>query len=179
VNTKIILLIIALAVTVFSGCSKDGCTDEKATNYCSSCKGDDGSCNYIYGCTDPAALNYAPTATASSNCIYPRTGTYETFDACSVFPLDTYEMVLVSVNQSLGDYTFSNFANYFTSLVDVIIIPPTVILVGSNDYTGDTVLGEGTIAVDGTGATIINLNTKITDSYGDEFADCLVISINE
>jgi hypothetical protein len=38
-----VLLIVSL---VFTSCSKEGCTDSNATNYCSDCKKDDGSCTY-------------------------------------------------------------------------------------------------------------------------------------
>ena len=35
-----------MAGLVFTSCSKEGCTDNKADNYCSDCKKDDGSCTY-------------------------------------------------------------------------------------------------------------------------------------
>lgn len=53
-----------------------GCTDPAATNYNPSATADDGSCVYpaplIAGCTDPAATNYDPSATTDNgSCVYP------------------------------------------------------------------------------------------------------------
>ena len=49
-----------------------GCTDPAATNYNPSATVDDGSCTYdILGCTDPAATNYNPSATVDDgSCTY-------------------------------------------------------------------------------------------------------------
>lgn len=44
---KIIFNSIAiLGILLFTNCGKKGCTDTSASNYCSSCKKDDGSCTY-------------------------------------------------------------------------------------------------------------------------------------
>lgn len=52
-----------------------GCTDPEAENYDPTATLDDGSCTYfedIYGCMDPEALNYNPDATADDgSCEYP------------------------------------------------------------------------------------------------------------
>ncbi len=50
-----------------------GCTDPAATNYNPSATINDGSCTYpVYGCTDPAATNYNPSATIDDgSCEYP------------------------------------------------------------------------------------------------------------
>ena len=55
-------------------CNEDavyGCTDNAAENYNPDATADDGSCEYIYGCTDNAAENYNPDATADDgSCEY-------------------------------------------------------------------------------------------------------------
>lgn len=35
-----------LSAALFSSCSKKGCVDQNANNYCDKCKKDDGSCTY-------------------------------------------------------------------------------------------------------------------------------------
>ncbi len=45
-KTKIILLIMIFGILLFTNCGKKGCTDKTATNYCSSCKKDDGTCTF-------------------------------------------------------------------------------------------------------------------------------------
>ena len=53
-----------------------GCTDPLASNYDPSATVDDGSCTYpTPGCTDPLALNYNAAAdTDDGSCVYPRLG---------------------------------------------------------------------------------------------------------
>jgi len=54
-----------------------GCTDPSALNYNPAANMDDGSCNYgndIYGCTDPAALNYNFYATIDDGSCYYEQG---------------------------------------------------------------------------------------------------------
>jgi hypothetical protein len=49
-----------------------GCTDPTASNYDPSANIDDGSCTFIYGCTNPYASNYNPSAGRNDgSCIYP------------------------------------------------------------------------------------------------------------
>lgn len=49
-----------------------GCTDPQAMNYNPSAEQNDGSCVYITGCMDSSAINYNPYAVRDSgNCIYP------------------------------------------------------------------------------------------------------------
>ena len=53
-----------------------GCTDPEALNYNRSATANDGTCEYapdpVYGCTDPTATNYNPSATATDqSCVYP------------------------------------------------------------------------------------------------------------
>ena len=43
--TKIMLLL-AITGLGFVSCKKEGCTNNKADNYCSECQKDDGSCNF-------------------------------------------------------------------------------------------------------------------------------------
>jgi len=43
-NSFLILVTLLVTAFSFSSCSKEGCTDSSATNYCSECKKDDGSC---------------------------------------------------------------------------------------------------------------------------------------
>ena len=46
-NIKLLSLgLLIVGTTIFSSCGKKGCTDSTATNYCSECKNDDGSCQY-------------------------------------------------------------------------------------------------------------------------------------
>ncbi len=55
-----------------SSCAVYGCMDPGANNYNPSATVDDGSCSYtIYGCMDPGALNYNPSATSDDgSCTY-------------------------------------------------------------------------------------------------------------
>jgi hypothetical protein len=46
-NTKTLFLgIVLLTALTFIGCKKKGCTDADATDYCSNCKSDAGSCQF-------------------------------------------------------------------------------------------------------------------------------------
>ncbi len=46
-KTKILLVCLAIGIVLtFTNCGKKGCIDSNATNYCSACKKDDGSCTY-------------------------------------------------------------------------------------------------------------------------------------
>ena len=45
-------------ITIFSSsCKRKGCTDSLAINYEEKAKEDDGSCEYLHGCTDKNADN--------------------------------------------------------------------------------------------------------------------------
>jgi hypothetical protein len=44
--SNLIILISIFSLTIFSGCKKEGCTDENANNYDAKAKKDDGSCTY-------------------------------------------------------------------------------------------------------------------------------------
>ena len=59
-------------ITVTGPANIYGCTDPTATNYNPSANIDDGSCIYpVYGCTDPTATNYNPSATVNDgSCLY-------------------------------------------------------------------------------------------------------------
>ncbi len=47
----ILLLILLCGVTILTGCYKvAGCTDKNASNYLSTARVDDGSCEYSYNC---------------------------------------------------------------------------------------------------------------------------------
>jgi len=46
------ILILFTGGVLFSGCSKEGCTDSVAVNYDSSANDDDGTCEYCVTCTD-------------------------------------------------------------------------------------------------------------------------------
>ena len=61
-----------IAVSIFSSCSKDGCTDPIAENYNPDAKNDDGNCQYILGCMDENSIAYNSLATKDDNsCVYP------------------------------------------------------------------------------------------------------------
>ena len=65
----------SLIVSASSPTPLYGCTDPNATNYDPSANQDDGSCQYapapILGCTHPSAINYNPNATRDDgSCIY-------------------------------------------------------------------------------------------------------------
>ena len=62
-------------------CTREGCTDELASNYDANAKKDDGSCEYL-GCTDDKALNYSYSAREDDgSCEYP--GSAEVFPQIS------------------------------------------------------------------------------------------------
>jgi hypothetical protein len=55
---------------VGNGCPVYGCTDPAAVNYDAAATADDGSCDYL-GCTNPTATNYDSTATIDDgSCVY-------------------------------------------------------------------------------------------------------------
>jgi hypothetical protein len=62
---KKIIYVSIISAVIFSGCEKietGGCIDPLAVNYESWADYDDGSCLYVWGCTDPEADNWNPEA---------------------------------------------------------------------------------------------------------------------
>ena len=61
-----------ILISVFSSCSKEGCTDPIAENYDADAKKDDGSCEFIMGCMDENSIAYNSLATKDDgSCVYP------------------------------------------------------------------------------------------------------------
>ena len=60
----------------FVSCLSFGCTDPSACNYDPTAQFEDGSCDYLtcLGCTDPAACDYDATATIAGTCDYDSCG---------------------------------------------------------------------------------------------------------
>ncbi|NQY66282.1 MAG: hypothetical protein HRT72_00940 [Flavobacteriales bacterium] len=177
-----VILVLALVAMFYSSCKKEGCTDDLATNYCASCEKEDNSCNYIYGCTDRASTNYDPLATMSDgSCLYLTLGNYETYDACSpgpgYFAAATYDMSFEKVDD--WNYSFTNFAEYFTNPVDLYILDNTVLLLyqqPDGDST-DFIIGNGTLTQTET-EVVMHINFKITDYMGYEVYDCMLNAYN-
>jgi Secretion system C-terminal sorting domain len=110
-----------------NGCSGDvvfGCTDPTAINFDPTATNEDGTCVYdVFGCTDPSANNYNPNATQDDNTC--------TYGACANFTLTAAQMPCTpDANDVLNpsvDFTFD-----FTGgcIVDSLVI----VLAGTN-YT--------------------------------------------
>ena len=61
---KILLFVLLFSITsVLITCKKKGCTDSKATNYCSKCKSDAASCVY-----DASIQDYVGTWNVAASC---------------------------------------------------------------------------------------------------------------
>ena len=111
---KKILLLIPLTF-LLNSCGVDietgGCTDIYAENYESFADYDDGSCLYIWGCTDPLADNWNPAATMEeiNNCQY----------SCNLVYYLDYSAHQYMINWGISYYTFydsyNDYIGYITS----------------------------------------------------------------
>jgi len=73
----------------------EGCTNTVATNYDSEAFVDDSTCEFIYGCMNPDAVNYDPNATQS----YTLDNCYISTAQCS----EDLTEIVVSMSDSYGD----------------------------------------------------------------------------
>jgi hypothetical protein len=99
-----------------------GCTDPAALNYDENAQMDNGTCQYpLSGCTDPAALNYNAAATVDDNsCLYP--------ESCDD------NMLIVTLSPGI----FVNEASY-----EIVDANGMLILSGSGANTNYACVGDG------------------------------------
>lgn len=97
-----------------------GCTDPAALNYNPEASANDNSCIYpYYGCTDSTALNYNPYAnTDDGSCVYPE----ECDENLLVFILNAdpwpYEMSYFVFNENGVQVAYANGANTYACVAD-------------------------------------------------------------
>jgi hypothetical protein len=95
--------------------------DPVALNYDAQANLDDGTCEYIDGCTDPRARNYDPTATRNDrSCDYGGFGVIELTVITDDYPNDTTATVTCDGFAVISrvDLTEPNSSYYMTALVD-------------------------------------------------------------
>tara|TARA_B100001287_G_scaffold55912_1_gene44372 strand:+ start:2199 stop:2945 length:747 start_codon:yes stop_codon:yes gene_type:complete len=119
-NMKI-RIFIAFTIFLIIQCSRSGCIDEKALNFDTKARKNDGKCVYIgcndptaynynpistvadveciyEGCTDTNAANYNPNATVSSLCIYNHIGSW------AAIKEEFYDSIFTTINGVIYDY---------------------------------------------------------------------------
>jgi len=75
-NTLKSILAMAIISLSFTACDNEGCTDPIAENYNENAKKDNGTCDYIYGCTKNKSINFDTLATLDdASCM-----TFETWE---------------------------------------------------------------------------------------------------
>lgn len=95
----------AISLT-FTACDNEGCTDPIGENYDEDAKKDDGTCEYIYGCTNDESINFDTLATLDDeSCM-----TFQTWEDWIL------EITKTGLDTNLG---FAHLGNDSTSTRDV------------------------------------------------------------